>query len=223
MIGAVAFDFDGVLVDSNSGKRSAFFEIFEPLAGSAPEVEATLREYAELDRFGVIATVLTRLEARGAGLPRSADLVGELAERYNDICEEHAAVCPEISGASRALQVFSDRCTSYVNSATPEDSLRRIVTRRGWDGFFADILGRPRTKVENLLRVLDGARVRPDELLFVGDGPGDLAAALEVGCRFIGVRDDAGVFRAQGADVVDDLDGLTDLILAEEQSEAAAC
>ncbi len=220
---AIAFDFDGVLVDSNSVKRSAFFDIFEPVERSAAEVEATLRDHGELDRFGVIAAVLARLKVREGGFPGTEGLHGDLAERYNDICERHAAVCPEIPGATTTLHSLAARYPLYINSATPEEPLRRIVTRRGWDGLFQDVLGRPQTKVENLVQILEHTRARPHELLFVGDGAGDLAAALAVGCQFVGIRDDSGEFGAQGVTFVDDLHGLPALIVADESSEAAAC
>jgi phosphoglycolate phosphatase-like HAD superfamily hydrolase len=219
---AVAFDFDGVLVDSNSVKRSAFFDVFAPFDESAADVEAVLREQRELDRFGVIAEVLRRVEARDE-LARPDGLAAELAGRYGEICDEHASVCPEIRGASDALRELAGRYRLYVNSATPEGPLRRIVTRRGWDGLFEAVLGRPRGKAENLLEILGRSSARPDELVFVGDGAGDLAAARAVGCRFVGVRDDDGEFRAHGVDVLDDLRGLAALILAGQPHEPARC
>jgi phosphoglycolate phosphatase-like HAD superfamily hydrolase len=204
----VVFDFDGVLVQSNAVKRRAYRDIFAAVPASQPVVDAVLGADTEDDRFGVIRSIL-----RGLGQATS-DLdaqVAQYAERYNGICEEHAATCPEVPGAAAALEQLSRRHAVYVVSATPEDPLRRIVARRGWTGYFRDVLGRPRTKRENLAKVMQRERIGPDGILFVGDGQRDLETARATGCRFLGVRNEFNDFDPSGVTMVDDLTSLREL------------
>jgi phosphoglycolate phosphatase-like HAD superfamily hydrolase len=210
MIRCVVFDFDGVLVDSNAVKQRAYHEIFaseQRDAGAA--IEAVLRGDVESDRYGIIRQVLIRLGAVGG--PRDGALevrVAEYADRYNRICEEHAATCPEVPGASAALRQLSTQYPLYVISATPEAPLRRIVERRGWLSYFRSVLGRPRDKRQNLALVLERERVSADTVILVGDGRRDLEAARGAGCRFIGVRNHFNDFDPRGLLLLDDLRAL---------------
>lgn len=215
MTTCVVFDFDGVLVDSNAVKRRAYRDIFASVAGSEPVVESVLESNTDDDRFGVIRSILERMDRDGSLTPgRLEALVAEYSERYNIICEEHAATCAEIPGASAALARLAQRHPLYVISATPEEPLRRIVKRRGWSGFFRDVLGRPRTKSENLARVIRAEGVDGGQMVFVGDGRRDLDAARQAGCRFVGVRNAFNDFDPGGLTMVNDLTRLPELVEA---------
>jgi phosphoglycolate phosphatase-like HAD superfamily hydrolase len=208
-IRAVVFDFDGVLVDSNEVKRQAFFEVFRDYDGSAEVVVSLLASDGVIDRYDVIQGVLSQLEV---DLPPRAQVARKLAEEYNAICEHHAATCAEIEGAATALATLAAEYQLFVNSATPEQPLRRIVARRSWDRFFRGVFGRPSTKTENLRRALSASSTTAQDLLFVGDSRSDMLAAREVGCHFVGVRDDEDVFRQHGVSVVEDLTVLPELV-----------
>jgi phosphoglycolate phosphatase-like HAD superfamily hydrolase len=212
MIRCVVFDFDGVLVDSNAVKRQAYSDIFSGWGQSgATAVEAVLRADTEDDRFGVIRAILLRLPdpPRGEELNRQVE---EYAGRYNAICEEHAALCPEIGGASAVLNRLARSHSLYVISATPQDPLRRVVERRGWSPYFREVLGRPATKQENLARVMQRERIDGSRIVFVGDGRRDLEAARDSGCRFVGVRNRFNDFDPADVTMIDDLRGLPELI-----------
>ena len=60
--------------------------------------------------------------------------------------------------------------------------------------FFKQVLGRPISKTENLLKILSIESIKPSNLLFVGDEQGDLNAAREFGCHFIGVMTERAAF-----------------------------
>jgi phosphoglycolate phosphatase-like HAD superfamily hydrolase len=213
MTACVVFDFDGVLVDSNAVKRRAYYDIFASVPGSAAVVDSVLGSDKEGDRFAVIRAILRGLTLEGRGEPPDVDrLVAGYGERYNDICEAHAATCPEVRGASAALAKLSGRHPLYVVSATPEDPLRRIVNRRGWTGHFRDVLGRPRTKRDNLAQVMAREGIGGGQIVFVGDGRRDLDAAREAGCRFVGVRNEFNDFDPGGLTMIDDLTGLAELV-----------
>jgi phosphoglycolate phosphatase-like HAD superfamily hydrolase len=107
----------------------------------------------------------------------------------------------------------------YVLSATPEEPLRRIVERRGWTGYFQDVLGRPGSKAEHLRAVLTREGIAGGDLLMVGDGKRDVDAARHVGTRFIGVRSAFNDFDRMPLVLLDDLTALPDLI---ESSAAPA-
>ena len=213
MTACVVFDFDGVLVDSNAVKRRAYGDIFAAAPGSVPVVESVLESDREDDRFGVIRAILQGLSPEAGETPGQLDLlVARYAERYNAICEEHAATCAEVRGATSTLAQLAQRLPLYVISATPEEPLRRIVVRRGWSGYFRDVLGRPRTKLENLARVMQREGLEGRHIVFVGDGRRDLDTAREMGCRFVGVRNDFNDFDPEGLTMVDDLTRLAQQI-----------
>jgi phosphoglycolate phosphatase len=214
MTDCVVFDFDGVLVDSNAVKRRAYRDIFADAPGSEPVVEAVLQSDTEDDRFGVIRAILRGLREGRSTAGEQDLLVAEYGERYNTICEEHAATCDEVRGASSALARLAQRHALYIISATPEEPLRRIVKRRNWSRYFREVLGRPRTKGENLARVIRREGIQGQRIVFVGDGRRDLDAAREAGCRFVGVRNEFNDFDPAGLTMVNDLTGLVELVEA---------
>ncbi|MEX2283732.1 MAG: HAD hydrolase-like protein [Gemmatimonadota bacterium] len=214
MIDCVAFDFDGVLVESNAGKRDAYFEVFSDLPGASSDVIRTvLEKNSGADRFGVINAVLDAVTIQSGPIWSSrAALTEQLANRYNDICEQLAANCPEVHGASAMLTELSDIVPLYIVSLTPESPLRRIVVCRGWARHFHGVLGLPTSKAEHLRNILVQQTISPDELLFVGDHDGDLKAARSVGCRFIGLQNEFNDFQSGDFPIVSAVPEVLELV-----------
>jgi len=219
MTSCVVFDFDGVLVSSNAVKRQAYTDIFTDAGlDAAAVVAAVLGEDVNGDRYETIRRILQRLGL--AGLINGDtldDRVAWYAERYNEICEAHAATCDEVPGASDALTRLAERYALYVVSATPTAPLRRIVERRGWTGRFRAVLGRPTSKDEHLRSIMASEGIGSEAIVFVGDGLLDLQAAQAAGCRFIGVRNRFNDFDPAGLEMIPDLRALPEII------EAAVC
>ncbi|MCI0684027.1 MAG: HAD hydrolase-like protein [Gemmataceae bacterium] len=204
----VVFDFDGTLVASNEVKRDSYFRIFADVDPDGNGVRDVLRNgWGEDNRLQVIGRILGTLAARdlAAGTARCFAPVVEYADRYNEICETHQSECPEVPGASACLAALASRHSLFVNSATLEGPLRRAVARRGWNRYFSDVLGSPASKIGNLRALLDRQRVGAWQVVVVGDGRADLAAAQECGCRFIGIRNAFNDFEAAGVLMLPDL------------------
>lgn len=217
MTRCVVFDFDGVLVDSNAVKRQAYSDIFAHLGPSASgTAHSVLHGDVDSDRLQLIRRILSTLRDEGARLPPGSldDLVTQYAERYNDICEEHAATCAEVAGASEAIERLGSAHALYVVSATPEVPLRRIVERREWTRSFRDVLGRPRGKREHLRFVMEREGIQGTDVVVVGDGQRDLDAARGAGARFVGVRNAFNDFDSTSLLMIDDLRPLPGLIMS---------
>jgi len=224
MIRCVAFDFDGTLVDSNEIKRRSFFEVVaehDPDGAVAAEV---LDEIRPGDRYAVTREMARILGERGR-IPPGADREAwarAWADEYGLRCEEAVSRCPEIPGAGAALAWLDDRCVPrYINSATPEASLRRTVERRSMVPGFRLILGGPASKLANLERIREHAGCEVGALLMVGDGEDDRRAAAELGCPFVAVvRPGPSRFEREPAIRIADLGGLAAVV--ESLGEASS-
>jgi phosphoglycolate phosphatase len=194
-IRCVAFDFDGTLVDSNAIKRQAYFEAARREDPSGQLVAAVLAERPEGDRHEVLRAVAQRVAEAALLEPRCVEeTAARLIAAYTALVEAGQAERPERTGATSALLALGATRPLYVNSATPVDSLRRAVVRRGWRGRFRDVLGRPPDKVANLRLVLAREKMVPAEVAMVGDQQRDLDAARAVGCAFVAVASDGNDF-----------------------------
>jgi len=221
VIKCLVFDFDGVLVDSNAVKRSAYCDVFASLNVDRAVVEQEmLGGFRTGDRYQVIERILRHLMDRGLvpTIAPLAELVERCADQYNRICESFAATCREVPGASIVLPRLAREYALYVNSGTPEEPLRRIVQARGWTEQFRDVLGAPQTKIENLRRVLDREKVEGFQVLCVGDRREDLDAALDCGCGFVGVRSDENDFDRESVLLMKDLSALEE-VMAQSGAE----
>jgi len=214
MIRCAVFDFDGTLVDSNPVKIGSFYEAARPLDPEGRLVAEALARPDRGDRAEITAWLAERLAAQGRiGDAEVAATADALCRRYTRLCEEGIAACAEIPGAEAALRALSERgIPLFVNSGTPTEPLRRAVSGRGLAGRFRAVWGAPGTKVENLERCAAAAGAGPDEVLFVGDGEDDRAAAGRVGCHFVGIsRPGSSGFAAPPERCLPDLTGLPEL------------
>lgn len=209
MIRVIVFDFDGVLVNSNRLKYDAWFEVFPESEGfSRPLIEQTLREIPET-RFEIARVVLSRTQAAGANLEA---LVAAAAGRYNDIVQKGIASDALIPGAAEALARLASDYALFINSSTPEEALRESVERLGMSRFFRGVYGRPRSKTENLKRIMAETDAGPREIVMVGDGDPDREAAEAIGCRFVGIANDWNGWREREFPLIAHINQLLELL-----------
>ena len=76
----------------------------------------------------------------------------------------------------------------FVNSATPEDELNKIIKERKEDIFFYKVYGSPKSKFENLTNILKKYNISKKNFIFFGDAKQDLEAAIKCGIDFVYIK-----------------------------------
>ncbi|MDD4953271.1 MAG: HAD hydrolase-like protein, partial [Desulfovibrionaceae bacterium] len=150
---AYIFDFDGVLADSVEVKTRAFAALFEPFGDSVCRaVVEHHRGHGGMPRAEKFRLYYREFLGRTISDVELDDLCG----RFSQMVIDEVAACPEIPGARDFLERRCASAACFVDSAVPDQEIRDIVRRRGLDGFFAQVLGSSRSKVENLRLILAG-------------------------------------------------------------------
>lgn len=187
---ATVFDFDGVIVlDSESFKEEAWALVFAPY----PEEvwRARFRESKELfgygkrgDRYDVIRHVLAGVDPDGT---QDAGLIEAIATAFDEHLQQRIREAGPASGCVPLLEDLSARMPLFINSGTSEHGLRRSVEALRLSQYFTGVYGTPASKVENFVTIGAAAAALPQEILFVGDGDGDVRAAEAFGTQFLGI------------------------------------
>lgn len=181
MLKAIAYDFDGVILENAHVKTDAFVELF---AEHGPDVQARVKAH-HLDNLGIsrfkkfewiYANVLDR--------PLSQEHSKRLGEQFSTLALDKVLAAPFVTGAREALTKL-EGYPSFVVSGTPQEELDLIVDRRELRGCFREVHGSPRDKPTILLDLLARYGLSKHELLFIGDGVSDYDAAVKVGLEFL--------------------------------------
>jgi haloacid dehalogenase superfamily, subfamily IA, variant 1 with third motif having Dx(3-4)D or Dx(3-4)E len=186
-IRSIVFDFDGTLIDSNQLKYDAYFKLFPAEDRHARIIREVLSESFEQTRYVILEEILRRFGVENQTYISKE--VNKLAGQYNNIVVAGAKTCPEKAGAEDALKKFAPMYRLYVNSTTPDASLKEIIRFKKWDGYFRGVFGYPHEKPETLLRIMALEKLRSDQVLVVGDGESDRKSAAENGCPFFYVTE----------------------------------
>ena len=174
MIRAIAFDFDGVLVESVDIKNRAYARLFEK--EGAELVQSILTYHLRnggVSRFIKFRTIYREILER----PLSEREFQLLCDRFSRLVVEEVVAAPWVEGAQDFLVKNKDRYTFAIISGTPEDELKQIVRSRAMESFFDVVLGSPKEKVALLREVMLRFDLKSEEILFIGDSETDWNAA----------------------------------------------
>ncbi len=210
---ALAFDFDGVVVESTDIKAEAFLELFVDHPQHHPAILAHHLDHLGISRYRKFEWIYRELLGRPLGAAESK----RLGRRYSRLVVDRTVRCPLVPGALECLREVAGRLPVFLVSGTPDAELRTIVERRELTGYFRAVHGGPRSKESILSEILTRQRLSAARLLVVGDGLSDLRAARAVGARFL-ARRTPGRYRNRwpaGVEVIADLHPLRRALAAE--------
>ena len=148
----IAFDCDGVLLDSN-GMKSAAFRATLASAGVAADTAEAFCEH-QVRHFGTSRhRLFTDLLAGRFGACPDGLTLEALLQAFGQASRDGYRRVTPTRGAEALLQALSGRML-YVASGSDERELRQEFDARGWSPHFRAVLGSPRPKVDLLGEVV---------------------------------------------------------------------
>jgi phosphoglycolate phosphatase-like HAD superfamily hydrolase len=176
---AFAFDFDGVIIDSEEFKHRQFCSLFEDYPEKRDEIAAYNHANAGVSRIYKIEHVLKNILHKPCTPKDMADYADRLSERVM----KHYFSMPLVEGIDAFLAAQTRPC--YITSAAMEDELRAVLIAVGLQTFFRQIFAYPTPKAQALSAIASSLSITPKEILFFGDALADERAAREAGVTFI--------------------------------------
>ncbi|HEX2091580.1 MAG TPA: HAD-IA family hydrolase [Longimicrobiaceae bacterium] len=178
---AVLFDFDGTLADTTELIMRSYRHTMAAHLGRVPPDEEWLRG------FGMT------LEVQIARFARSPGEAAAMLETYRVFQQAHYAdLLRPFPGAVRAVEALarSGVGLAIVTSRHRESTLRGVDLCGIVDHFplivTPEDVAEPKPHPEPVLFALERLGVRPEEAVFVGDSPHDMAAGRAAGTRTAG-------------------------------------
>lgn len=185
-IGALVFDFDGVILQSVEAKTRAFGML---VAGHGDEARRRMIEYhlahGGVSRYEKFAWFHREVLGEEIDEERSR----EWGAQFTELCYRQVLGAPFVAGAREVLERWQDRLPLFVASGTPQEELAQIVRDRGLGRFFQGVHGTPPAKHRLLAGIVKGLGLEAGRVLMVGDSSTDREAAETVGTGFFGVGD----------------------------------
>ena len=147
-----------------------------------------LRKWAETETKLGNPTLKAVIENATGAQREELSQVLEWSLAVNETIAEIVHNLPPFPGVRETLQGLEGRADAIVVSATPDEALRREWAEHNIDQYVAVIAGQEMgSKTEHLTLTAKG-KYPPDHVLMIGDAPGDLKAARDVGALFFPVN-----------------------------------
>jgi HAD superfamily hydrolase (TIGR01549 family) len=182
-VGALIFDFDGVIADSEAIANTVLAEIVTGL-GHPTTLDQSLTRYAGSRWDEVIAEIEVAI-----GKPLPSDFSGQLKLATLD---RFRTDLKEVSGATNFIRRFSHipRCIASSSSIDRLQlclSVLELEAEFGNHVFSADMVARGKPHPDIFLFAAAKLGVSPDECLVIEDSAGGIRAAVAAGMTAIGL------------------------------------
>ncbi|MFN4329325.1 MAG: HAD family hydrolase [Limnobacter sp.] len=171
----IVFDCDGVLIDANQPKVDAFVKA---MPEGVSDEQRTLFAQTMARNFGKSRQWLLDTFAEICPAHASEDNIAGLLSRYSALVSSGYLQWAATEGSEAFIANAASTKTLYVASGSNQEELRQVFDKRGLRQYFADVLGGPVSKHENLRSIIDKAE---QPALFVGDSIIDYESAQKCG------------------------------------------
>jgi HAD superfamily hydrolase (TIGR01549 family) len=208
-IKAIIFDFDGVLVESMDIKARAFVQLFRDYPEKVDAIVKFHLRHGGMPRFEKFKNIYNEILNQALSEEKNA----ELGKEFSAFVYREVVNCPFVKGAKEFLDKYNNKYHMFVVSGTPDTEIKAIVTERGLDKYFMQILGSPATKAVHNANILKDQGLMAEEVVYIGDSIDDWEGAKEAGIPFIGrIVYRNGFHGLKTKAVIKDLDELDELI-----------
>jgi beta-phosphoglucomutase len=214
--GAIVFDFDGVIANSEPLHFRAFREVLADAGAGLTESEYYAR-YLGFDDVGVFRAI-----AADRGLTWDADTIGGFVQRKAVRLEQlERDVSVLFPGAAAAVRRLAAACPVAIASGALRHEIVRVLDREDLSKHFAVVVAAgdtaaskpapdPYLRVVELLAAASGRPLAPADCVAVEDSRWGLESARAAGLRTVAVTHTYPAAALEGADaVVGHLDALT--------------
>ncbi len=179
------FDFDGVILQSNSARFAGFEQLMQ---NYPPEQVNQWMEYIHasggISRYSKIRYFFEEIRQESI----SEDSVQKLAQKFSEISKQKVISSPFVEGVEEFLAHHASNYECSIISGSDQTELREICQTIGIAIHFAEILGSPVEKSENIKQFLLRNDRRKDKCLYIGDSTNDLEASKVNGIDFLGCQ-----------------------------------
>ncbi|NIS59673.1 MAG: HAD hydrolase-like protein [Proteobacteria bacterium] len=185
---AIAFDFDGTLIDTGEIKIDNYLQAFERIFGTGKGdreiIKASSRRTYGANRFDQLADTLASL-----GLEATDEQKESWSHLYSSLNSKALVAVPEfLSVREVLLKLKNAGFALFAASGILEEEFIGEMTRRNLLDLFREARGGDKL---GFLRSLKERGFRP--ILFVGDTEFDRKTAEEAGVRFYKVEKDSDI------------------------------
>ena len=178
---AIIFDFDGVIVESVEVKTWAFRKLFERYPRHVDKIAAYHMDHGGISRFTKIRYIYKNILKK----PLSEKFFDQLCRRYSRLVYNRVAAAPFVPGAQDFLKKYYKKFSLFVVSGTPREEMVDIAGAKNLARYFRGVFGSPETKEYWTREILDRFKLRPREVLFVGDAMSDYQTAKKMKIPFV--------------------------------------
>lgn len=184
-IKAIAFDFDGVILDSVQLKADLFIDCYDGRLDESQKADI-LAYQAQHGGIGR-AEKFRYFERNVFGRTPDEAAIAGLANEYSTLLMARIGSCPELPGARAFLERSSKQLALHLVSGTADHDLIAITAQRRLDHYFDTIVGSPTAKVDAFADIVRSGCWLPDQVLAIGDSMTELHAAAQIGMPFVGI------------------------------------
>lgn len=180
----ILWDFDGVLMDSNSVRDLGFETV---LANYPAEQVQALMTYHKanggLSRYVKFRYFFEEILKK----PVTEEMIETLAKAFSDIMRKYLTN-PDllIKDSMNFVRHNHEKFAMHIVSGSDQKELRYFCQELGISIYFLSINGSPTTKKQLVLNILTNYKYNKKEVVLIGDSINDYDAAIENNISFAG-------------------------------------
>ena len=195
----IMWDFDGVLMDSNSVRDLGFETV---LANYPADKVAKLMIYHKANgglsryvKFRYFFEVILKEKV-------SEQIIQEMAQSFSTVMREFLTN-PDllIQDSLKFIRLNHEKYAMHIVSGSDQQELRYFCQELGISIYFLSINGSPKPKTQLVSDLLINFRYNKREVLLIGDSINDYDAAVDNGIRFMGYNNNS--LREMGSQYID--------------------
>jgi len=182
-IKAVGFDFDGTLIMSEQQKAKAMADIFRESFNIKKDVTKAYQKASllGLNREKKINLLFQHVFRRQPTKKEFATITNQFSQRY----QQSMNTCPLFQCSNMIKELQSQVKFIFLLSLENTREVTAIAKHCGVAQYFDEILGGPKSKVENLQHILRKHNLQSTEVIYIGDSHSDVIASKKLKIKVV--------------------------------------